>query len=68
MERRAGESVKSRDWPNGGSGLRVNDSTWREFSKPGRESGGLVLTLFTVNLAQDGGGGAGEGGRSVGRS
>lgn len=33
----------------------VSMTVLREFSLPGRESDGLVLTLFTANLAQDGG-------------
>lgn len=51
MEYRAGESAKSCDWWNGG--MRVNDTTWREFDEAGRDV--LSLTLFPVNLAQDGG-------------
>lgn len=48
-------------WSFGGSsGFRVNDSTSKEFNQPGREPGGLLLTLFTVNLAQGEGWGAGK--------
>ncbi|CAB1437050.1 unnamed protein product [Pleuronectes platessa] len=47
--------VKSRDWWTRVAVACVSMTVLREVSSPGRESDGLVLTLFTVDLAQDGG-------------
>lgn len=55
MECRAGKSVKSRSWWNRAAVACVSMTVLREFSLPGRESEGLLLTLVTVKLAQDGG-------------
>lgn len=68
MERRAGESVKSCDWSDGGSELQLNESTWERVWSTWQ--GVMWPPANPVHCESGTGwtGGAGEGGRGVGRS